>query len=29
MTLAKGLLDFKVKTCISQKQVGDLEAEFI
>ena len=29
LTLVKGHSDFKVKTCFSQKQLGDLEPEFI
>ena len=29
MTLVKGHSDFKVKTCFSQKQLGDLEQKFI
>ena len=29
LTLVKGHSDFKVKTCFSQKQLGDLEPKFI
>ena len=29
LTLVKGLSDFKVKTCFSHKQVGDLEPKFM
>ena len=29
LTLVKGQSDFKVKTCFSQKQLGDLEPKFI
>ena len=29
LTLVKGHSDFIVKTCFSQKQLGDLEPEFI
>ena len=29
LTLIKGHSDFNVKSCLSQKQVGDLEPKFI
>ena len=29
LTLAKGHSDFKIKTCFSQEQLGDLEPKFI
>ena len=29
LTLVKGPSDFNVKTCFSQKQLGDLEPKFI
>ena len=29
LTLVKGHSDFKVKTCFSRKQLGDLEPKFI
>ena len=29
LTLVKGHSDFSVKTCFSQKQLGDLEPKFI
>ena len=29
LTLVKGHSDFKVKTCFSEKQLGDLEPKFI
>ena len=29
LTLVKGHSDFKVKTCFSYKQLGDLEPKFI